>query len=70
MDEIVKAVAKKAGIPEDAARIAVETTVNLLKDRLPTPIATQLDGALEGVKQEDVEQLADSIGGLLKRRRK
>ena len=55
MDELVKMVADKVGISEAQAKQAVEMVMNFLKDKLPEPIAGQLDAALEG----DVSGLGD-----------
>ena len=60
MDELVKMVADKVGIGEAQAKQAVEMTLAFLKDKLPEPIAGQLDAALEG----DVSGLGDLAGGL------
>ena len=60
MDELVKMVADKVGIGEAQAKQAVEMTLSFLKDKLPEPIAGQLDAALEG----DVSGLGDLAGGL------
>ena len=60
MDELVKMVAKKVGISEAQAKQAVEMVMEFLKDRLPEPIAGQLDAALGG----DVSGLGDLAGGL------
>ena len=60
MDELVKMVASKVGIGEAQAKQAVEMTLAFLKDKLPEPIAGQLDAALEG----DVSGLGDLAGGL------
>ena len=60
MDELVKMVADKVGIGEAQAKQAVEMTIAFLKDKLPEPIAGQLDAALEG----DVSGLGDLAGGL------
>ena len=60
MDELVKMVAGKVGISEAQAKQAVEMTLAFLKDKLPEPIAGQLDAALEG----DVSGLGDLAGGL------
>ncbi len=46
MNELVKLVQDKTGISEDQARTAVTTVVNYLKGKLPAPIASQVDGAL------------------------
>ena len=59
MDELVKMVAKKVGINEAQAKQAVEVVVGFLKDKLPDPIAGQLDAILEG----DVSDLGDLVGG-------
>jgi uncharacterized protein (DUF2267 family) len=60
MDELVKMVSKKVGISEAQAKQAVETVMAFLKDKLPAPIADQLDAVLEG----DVSGLGDLAGGL------
>ena len=60
MDELVKIVADKVGISEAQAKQAVETVLEFLKDKLPEPIAGQLDAVLDG----DVSGLGDLAGGL------
>jgi uncharacterized protein (DUF2267 family) len=60
MDELVKLVVDKVGISEDQARQAVETVLSFLKDKLPGPIAGQIDAALKG----DLSGLGDLAGGL------
>ena len=51
MNELVRLVAQKTGIAEDQARTAVMTVLGYLKDRLPGPLAGQLDGLLGGASQ-------------------
>ncbi len=46
MDELVKLVVQKTGISEDQARQAVTVVLGFLKERLPAPIASQIDGVL------------------------
>ncbi|MCL1911978.1 MAG: hypothetical protein FWG13_07220 [Leptospirales bacterium] len=46
VDEIVKAVAKKAKIPDAVAKIAVDTALNMLKKKLPSGTASLLDSFL------------------------
>jgi len=65
MDELVKLVSDKVGISEEQARQAVETVVGYLKDKLPKPIANQIDKALEGEEGVDVEGLAKGLGDML-----
>jgi hypothetical protein len=65
MDKLVSLVAEKVGISEDMARTAVETVVNFLKDKLPAPVAGQIDRVLEG---DDLAgkagDIAKGLGGL------
>lgn len=62
MDELVKLVVKKTGISEDVAQKAVETVIDYLKDKLPAPVAGQIDSLLGG---ESAGGLAQTLGGLL-----
>ena len=48
MDELVNQVCQKPGISQDQAQQAVQTVMGFLKDRLPAPIASQLDNVLGG----------------------
>ena len=62
MDELVELVAKKTGISEDVASVAVNTVIDYLKDKLPGPAGAQLDALLKG---GDVSDLLGGLGGLL-----
>ena len=48
MDELIKQVVERTGISEAQAQTAVTTVLGFLKDKLPAPIAGQLDGFLGG----------------------
>ena len=48
MEEVIKLVTQKAGISESQARMAVETVLGFLKQRLPGPLAGQLDSVIGG----------------------
>ncbi len=63
MDELVKLVSKKTGIPEATARQAVEVVLNFLKDKLPAPIAAQLDAVLSGGSLGDVGGMVGKLFG-------
>jgi hypothetical protein len=63
MDELIKLVAKKTGMPEDKAKVAVETVVNFLKQKLQPSIAGQLDTIIAGGGLPD--NLIEGLGGLL-----
>ncbi len=59
MDEIVKMVAEKTGLSEEMAKVAVDTVIDYLKDKLPAPIAGQIDSVLDGEGG-----LSGMVGGL------
>ena len=66
MDDLVKMVSEKTGIPEATARQAVEIVLNFLKDKLPAPIAGQIDGVLGGAGAAGgLGDIAGGLGGLL-----
>lgn len=60
MDELVNLVVQKTGISQDQARTAVMTVLNFLKEKLPAPIAAQVDGVLSG----QGGGVAGALGGL------
>ncbi len=59
MDELIKQVAQKVGISEDQARQAVTQVVAFLKQKLPAPIASQIDSVLGGSAPD-----LSALGGL------
>jgi hypothetical protein len=61
MEELVKLVSQKTGISTDQARTAVETVLGFLKQKLPAPVAAQIDGLLAGGNMPD---LTKGVGGL------
>jgi len=48
MDELIKRITEKTGISEDQARSAINTVASFLKERLPAPLAGQVDNVLGG----------------------
>jgi hypothetical protein len=64
MDELVKMVSQKTGLSEDMARTAVDTVIGFLKDKLPDPIASQIDSVLSGGGLGDLGGLGKNLGGL------
>lgn len=62
MEELIKLVSSKVKIPEDQAKKAVETVLGFLKDKLPAPIAAQIEGVVSGKSGE--KPGADLMGGL------
>ena len=66
MDELVKMVSQKTGLSEEMARAAVEIVIGFLKEKLPAPIAGQIDSVLGGADlTKGVEDLAKGLGGIL-----
>ena len=59
MDELVKQVATKAGITEAQAQVAVTTTLDYFKGKLPPSLAAQVDNLAAG-KSLDL----GALGGL------
>ena len=62
MDELVDLVAEKTGLPKETAKIAVDTVIDFLKDKMPGSTGKQLDALLEG---GDVSDLLGGLGSLL-----
>jgi hypothetical protein len=59
MEELIELIVEKTGISEEIANKVVDMVVDFLKDKLPEPIAGQLDNLLSG------EGIADDLlGGL------
>lgn len=63
MDELIKLVSQKAGLAPDKAKVAVDTVINFLKQKLPPNMAGAIDTALTGGTLPD--DLTKSLGGLL-----
>ena len=62
MNELIEQLKSRAGLDEDKARSAAQTAVDFLKQRLPAPIASQLDSILAGGGVQGIEE---QLGGLL-----
>jgi hypothetical protein len=48
MDELIKRITEKTGISEDQARSAVNMVAGFLKEKLPAPLAGQVENVLSG----------------------
>jgi hypothetical protein len=64
MEELIKQVTAKTGISEDQARSAVTTVLDFVKDKLPAPIAGQIDNVIGGGGGA-AGDIASKLGGLL-----
>ncbi|HWR34456.1 MAG TPA: hypothetical protein VN622_01135 [Clostridia bacterium] len=65
MNELIEQLKSRVGIDNDKAQSAVQTVMEFLKQRLPAPIASQLDSALSGGGAEGIK---DKVGGMLGRK--
>ncbi len=67
MDELVKLVVERTGLPEDVAKTAVEVVLDYVKGQLPDALAGQIDGLL-GQGQDsgtlDAGDVLGAVGGL------
>lgn len=76
MDELIKQIQEKTGLPVDKAQDIIETVVGFIADKLPGPIGDQvknfLDGDDEGGAAADegddegglLDKAKDALGGL------
>jgi hypothetical protein len=64
MESLVKLVQEKTGLNEEHATMAINTVVAFLKEKLPEPIAAQIDVALSGDIGGVVQQASGLLGGL------
>ena len=65
MDELAKLISQKVGISEAQAKQAIEMVVSHLKQHLPAPIASQIDGVLSG---GGLGGVTSALGGILGQR--
>ena len=60
MDELIAAIAEKTGLPVEKAKDAAQAALDFIKEKLPDPIASQIDGFLSG----NAGGISDAIGGV------
>ncbi len=60
MDELVKQISQRTGISEEQAKQAIAQVLDFLKQRLPAPVAQQIDSVMSG----SMPDLSKGIGGL------
>lgn len=68
MEELIKLVTEKTGLPDDKARLAIDVVLGFLKQRLPGSAGEQLSalvsGAAGGGVTEKVKGIAEKMGGV------
>jgi len=63
---LIKGITEKTGISEEQARSAITTVSGFLKEKLPAPIAGQVDNILSGAggMTDKLGDAASKIGGM------
>jgi hypothetical protein len=64
MEEIIRQVSERTGLPADGARTAAETVINFLKSKLPAALHGQIDQAVSGGAGA-LGDVAKGLGGML-----
>ena len=68
MDELIKMLTEKTGLPEDKARMAVDVVIGFLKERLPGPVGEQLTACLSAPAgqgfSDKFKEMAHSVGSV------
>lgn len=59
MNEIIQRLIERTGLPEDKASEAVETVISFLKEKLPSPVASQIDSLMS-----DESGIGGQLGGM------
>jgi len=65
MDDLIKLITERTGLPADQARAAAQTTIDFIKSKLPDSMAGYVDMALNSGMIDDIAgQAGDMLGGL------
>ncbi len=69
MEAVVKLLSERTGVPEETVELVLKAVIVYLKERLPEPVAQQVEALLTGEAAEgvDVDDLLKGLGGLLGR---
>jgi hypothetical protein len=73
MDKLLALVQEKAGISADQAKKAIDAVMDFMKDKLPAPIASQIEKFMGGDGDEGGDDegggmlggITDKLGGLM-----
>lgn len=71
MDELINQITSRTGISQEQATQAVNIVVSFAQEKLPQPLASQLDGVFNGGAgagvagiQDQVQQQLGNLGGM------
>lgn len=68
MNDIIQKLIGEVKLDEATAKKAVDVVLGFVKDKLPAPIAAQVENALNGADLGDLTEKAGSLlGGFLKK---
>ena len=65
MDQLVKLVSQKTGINESQAKMAVDTVMSFMKDKLPDGMASQVISMLQDGSDTGNDDLTSGLKGKL-----
>ena len=63
MNELIEQLKSRVGLDDNKAQSAAQTVIDFLKQRLPAPMASQLDSVISG--QGGAEGIAGKVGDFL-----
>lgn len=61
MNELIRTITEKTGIPSDKAETAANVVIDFLKEKLPDSFAAQIDSILKGGSQDDLTEGSKTI---------
>jgi hypothetical protein len=64
MEQLIAMVVEKTGISEEAAQNAVDVVISFVKEKLPEPVAGQIDGIMSGETGAE-GGIGDALKGML-----
>ena len=64
MNEIIQRLIARTGLSEEQSASAVQTIAGFLKEKLPAPLASQVDAVLAGGDASPVGALGSAAGAL------
>jgi hypothetical protein len=66
MNELVALVAQRSGLSPENAQKAVEAVLDILKEKLPAPLANHLQAFIDGGLQGEAGTIEGEVGEILK----
>ena len=65
MEDLVKQISERTGLPADQARAAAQTAIDFIKAKLPESMRGYVDMALNsGMADDVINQAGNMLGGL------